>query len=879
MHGVVGGPTEAARLKGRELNDLLDELGASLAAPGHAATGADASEQGASAEDTSLNLSAVLSRANVGILHRDLNGRVLLVNQRFCELVGRTPEELDGLPARAFIHPDDWERSDALFAAHVARAAPFEIEKRYVRADDAVIWCAVHMSFVKDRHGHAASTVTVAQDVTARREAECELRESEEHYRHTVELSPQIRWIAAPSGKVIEVSSRWAEVTGSHPREALDGRWLLSLHPDDADGAQQAWMAAVAAGTPIDIEYRLRTASGDYRWFRARATARRDAAGAVLRWYGTLEDIHDRKVAEDAVRESEERLRLAAQAANLGVWDYDAVAGRREWSTEFKQMLGLDPQVQPTVATALALVVPEDRHLLQALVAAVEAGDSGHTFAVTLRIHRADTGALRWMQTAGWRMQAPSGRLSRVLVTVRDITEERTAEERIRHAARHDVLTDLPNRGYFGEQLEAAIARAGASGTGLALVLFDVDHLKEINDSIGHDAGDVLLRSFASRLQGAWGPEAVIGRLGGDEFAAFVALPALGPAVPESVSAALHLLREPFSYEGYTLDCQATAGASIYPLHGESAADLLKSADLALYHGKAAQRGSVSTFRAEMRADLQRRSSMISIAREVVREGRVMPYYQPKVALDTGQIAGFEALLRWRHPHFGLQYPDTIAAAFDEFDLALALGERMLTLVTQDIRRWMDMGLDFGRVAVNLSPAEFRHDGLATRILDTLARGRVPASKLEVEVTETVFLGRGAETVAQMLETLHSHGVKIALDDFGTGYASLRHLKAFPVDVIKVDRSFVANLGTDSGDAAIVDAVVGLGQRLGMDVVAEGVETIEQARYLIERGCTFGQGYLFGHAMPAEEVDPLLRVGAANAGPWTPASRRRALTG
>ncbi len=808
--------------------------------------------------DTGLPLSTVLSRARIGLLHRDRRHRVLAVNDRFCELVGRRAAELTGLSIEAFLHPEDLPRVLATYDDHRARSTPFEVEARFVRPDGSALWCDINVSFVCDAAGTAMSTITIAQDISARRAAEERLRESEEHYRHTVELNPQITWTAGPDGLVETVSSRWKAVTGGAAGDAMGTRWLSALHPEDRAPTMSAWRASVATGKAIDLEYRLRSPDGDYRWFRSRATARRDESGATIRWYGTLEDIHDRKLTERALRDSERRFRLAAHAAGLGIWDYDATSGQRQWSDELKAMLGLPLDAAASVPVALDLVVPEDRHRLQALIAAVDAGDGSHRFDTILRIHRADTGEERWIRTGGWRIEAPSGKLSRVLVTTRDVTEERTAEERIRFAAHHDALTGLPNRAKFGERLEAAIAQARAAGGEVTLVLLDVDDLKETNDTIGHDAGDVVLRTLGERLHRALGAGCTLARLGGDEFAAVIASHGDAPAVIDRVRTALHAVREPLSHEGRILDCQATAGGSLFPTHGETAAELLKAADIALYAAKAQYRGGLLMFEPPMRADLQRRSSMLSIARDVIRDDRILPYYQPKVALDTGRVCGFEALLRWQHPTFGPQAPATICAAFEDFELALGLSERMLGAIVGDMRRWLDAGLDFGRIAFNLSPAEFRRDDLTDRILGRLERAGVPFDRLELEVTETVFVGRGAECVATMLETFSRAGVHIALDDFGTGYASLTHLKAFPVHTIKIDRSFISHIDRDAGDAAIVDAVVALGHRLGMIVVAEGIETEDQARYLLGQGCDVGQGFWFGHSVPRDEVAAML---------------------
>ncbi|MEN2785060.1 EAL domain-containing protein [Sphingomonas qilianensis] len=801
-------------------------------------------------------LETVLARARVGILHRALDGHVLVVNEAYCALVGRSAETLEYLPFEQFTYPADRESSIRIYGDHLATAQPFEIEKRYIRPDGSVVWCSVHVSFVVDAAGQPQSTIVIASDISARRTAEQELRESEEHLRHTVELNPQITWTASPAGAVLEVSARWCEVTGIPREHALGEYWVSALHPDDVAQVRAQWAISVASGLPIDIEYRLRTGAGSFRWFRARAAARTDAEGRVVRWYGTLEDVHDRRLAKDDLRESEARFRLAAQAAELGIWDYDAVSNEREWSDDFKTMLGLSADARPDVALALELVVPADRHLLTALVEAAQAGDSSTRFEVTLRIRRASDGAERWMRTAGWRMHASSGRLTRVLVTIRDVTEERNAQDHIRWTATHDALTGVANRAFFTDQLEQAIARA-TPGRQLALVLLDVDRLKEINDTIGHDAGDVLLETFARRLDRAFAPCAVTGRLGGDEFAVLLE-GGLHEDLAQRVSAGLEVLGELVEYDGYACETQATAGLSLYPAHGATAAELLKSADIALYAGKAGRRGEVSVFEPVMRAGMQRRASMLNVARIAVRDDLVMPYYQPKIALSDGRVVGFEALLRWRHEALGVQGPDTIAAAFDDLRLAAALSDRMIDSVARDLRCWLDQGFDPGRVAINLSPADFRHDRLVERVLEPLKRHGVPPARIELEITETVLLGRDTDKVAATLAVFHDQGVTIALDDFGTGYASLTHLKMFPVDVIKIDRSFVARVCEQPHDAAIVEAIIGLAHRLQLEIVAEGVEREAQAEYLAALGCTYGQGYLFGRAVPADAIAKLL---------------------
>jgi diguanylate cyclase (GGDEF)-like protein len=401
------------------------------------------------------------------------------------------------------------------------------------------------------------------------------------------------------------------------------------------------------------------------------------------------------------------------------------------------------------------------------------------------------------------------------------------------------------------------MTKAAVAGHQLAVLLVDVDHFKQVNDTMGHDAGDAVLVDLARRLQGCVRSSDIVARLGGDEFG--IILPACGAdqarATAEKI---IGELRKPFVYQGRMLDCRASIGVGVYPTHGVTTEELLKSGDMALYSAKAGGRGMAKPFESSMRDDLQRRMSMLALGRKALRGQQIFPYYQPKVDLLTGAVRGFEALLRWHHPRLGVRLPGTIAACFEDYDLANEISERMIDCAVADMRTWLDQGLEFGSIAINAGAAEFRGGEFAVSILRRLEQSGVPAHYLQVEVTETVFLGRGSECVERDLKLLSAHGVKIALDDFGTGYASLRHLKQFPVDIIKIDRSFVTDMHRRRDDAAIVRAVINLGQSLGMDVVAEGIETTSQEADLRQMGCGYGQGFLYSKALPASRLKAYL---------------------
>ena len=442
-----------------------------------------------------------------------------------------------------------------------------------------------------------------------------------------------------------------------------------------------------------------------------------------------------------------------------------------------------------------------------------------------------------------------------------------TAEAQAAHLAFHDSLTGLPNRALFQCRLDE-MASGEAADEAFALVLLDVDEFKLINDTLGHDAGDAVLIAFAERLRLAVRATDLVARLGGDEFAVLLT-GGNGPPELGSFSAKLlELLDAPCEHRGKMIACHASIGASL-SRDGEAPSDVLKHADLALYETKASGRGGYRLYKPEMWSNMLKRGEMLSLAAVALKGDFVEPHYQPKIDLASGAIVGFEALLRCCLPDDEPQGPGIIAAAFDDANLALALSDRMVDGVIRDIVEWRAAGLAFGHVAINAALAELHRGDFAQRLLDKLARAGIPPNCVQVEVTESVLLGRGIEHVEQTFNQLAEAGVRLALDDFGTGFASLTHLKRFPIEIIKIDRSFVRDLQIDAEDGAIVDALIRLGRALGIEVVAEGIETVAQRDFLAALGCRVGQGFLFGCAVPAGQIVELLakkgRVGRRQA--------------
>ena len=704
----------------------------------------------------------------------------------------------------------------------------------------------------------ATAHMCISRDVNERIEAEQALRRNEERLRLVQEATGLAEFQTTPNG-ISSYSSRFFEQVGLPVREGeiTFPEWLESVYPDDRERLAASVLHAMRNEDRLEAEFRIiHGDTGEIRWLSTHCAIERDSGGMPTHTIGAHLDITERKRAEEALRESEERFRLAAEAAGLGVWDYDLADGRREWSGRLRDIFGLTEEVEPSLEVAEACIHPADRARFMRTLRSARSADIGR-FEVSIRILRACDGAERWVTMNGWRIYKTGSKLQRIILTVRDVTEEKTAEERVRWSASHDPLTRLANRSLFSEKLDQAIRAASATDTTVGLLLLDLDHFKQINDTLGHDAGDRLLALFGERLRAGVRACDTVARLGGDEFA--VVLPGIDgePDLMRLTRSIQQRLLEPFAHGGQLLDCRVSLGASVFPLHGRTPAELLKNADIALYAAKAAGRASLAMFEPRMREGAHRRAAMVDLARSAIADHRIVPYYQPKLDLNSRKLVGFEALLRWRTPQGRIAPPAALEAAFEDLEVAAQLSDRMVERVIADVRHWLDRGVAFDHVAINASAAELRRDDFAERLLDALRRADVPTRCIQLEVTETVFLGRGAEYVHRALALLSARGVQIALDDFGTGYASLRHLKQFPVDIIKVDQSFVRDMNRDPGDEAIVRAVINLGRSLGIRVVAEGIETEAQAARLIDLRCDIGQGFLFSRAVPARRVPAL----------------------
>lgn len=660
----------------------------------------------------------------------------------------------------------------------------------------------------------------------------------------TLNALPHVTWCSGPDGRIDFVSDHWSKSYGGNSEDIVGEGWIELIHPEDLSQALGNWDLAREKAETFRNEFRLKLPSGEYRWVLIVANPELSKSGAILGWIGTCTDIHDLILAQKALAEKQQLYRSVLEA-----------------SADCIKILTLDGRLRLINGPGIRLMDLPDvsaiegkfwwelwpREMQETVRQSVESARCGRTARFNGGCPTAG-GQPKWWDVVVTPIRAGDGDVTGILSISRDCTAEREKSEELKWASEHDALTTLPNRRAFEKRLRAAALRAMRHGTKLGLLLVDLDHFKHVNDTMGHAAGDALLREFGRRLTSNMRSGDFIARIGGDEFAIIVERASSSgdlQVVGEKVSAVLNC---PVRIHGRAVSGGASIGGAVFPDDADNANDLFTFADTALYALKAEGRGGMMLFHSHMREDAQRVASQLSLARNAVNEETVQAYYQPKLELASGAVVGFEALLRWMHPTTGLQLPSSIEEAFKDYELASKIGRLMHNKVFADVRAWQAAGVDFGRISINAAPAEFLRDDYAERLIECIRKHGVRPDSIEVEVTEHVFMAGGSRYVRRALAELKNAGLTIALDDFGTGYSSLSHLRDFPVDVVKIDQTFVQRMLVDPEIAAIVSAVVGLAKSLQIVSVAEGVETREQADMLRIIGCTQIQGFWIGAA-------------------------------
>ncbi|WP_404378587.1 EAL domain-containing protein [Caenispirillum salinarum] len=691
--------------------------------------------------------------------------------------------------------------------------------------------------------GHA---LALLRDVTTQADTDRALREAERRYRGIFENAVEGIYQSTARGDYVDVNPALARIYGYADAETLK-RELTDiagqLYVDPA--ARQHFKDVMERhGVVTEFEAQIRRKDGRVIWITENARCVRDEAGRLLYYEGTVEDITARKHAEAEIR----MLAKVFESVAEGILLVDADLMVRE----------VNPAYARITATAAEDLIGRPAHLL---APGFHEKATEHDIWTTAR----DTGHWRgevWSERAGDRpflsdlsvttVRDEDGAVLRYVAAVTDITRRKEDEERIRFQANYDTLTRLPNRHLITDRLEQAILRAERVGGRVGVLFLDLDRFKYINDSYGHSAGDELLKLAARRLRHCVRMSDGVGRLGGDEF--MIVLPECGSGntgayIAEKV---LYSLSEPFSIAGTELFSVPSIGISYWPDHGETAHDLIRRADLAMYHAKRGDERRYATYLPSMEEQSLAVLNMENDLRLALAAGAFELHFQPKVSAETGDVMGAEALIRWPHPERGMISPMDFIPLAEESGLIMPLGRWILRDACRRMVAWRAQGIAPPSLSVNVSPRQFADPSLTETIARTLEETGLPPECLDIEITESVTSG-DVERVISTMAALKAMGITLSVDDFGTGYSSLNYLKRFPIDTLKIDQSFVRDLMDTKGkDAAICATVVALGNNLGFTVVAEGVETADQARFLYEKGCHMLQGYWISRPLPAD---------------------------
>ncbi len=844
---------------------------------------------------------ATFEQAAVGIAHVSPEGRFLRVNQRFCDIVGYTRAEMLACTFQDITHPDDLE-VDLEYVRQVLNGGiqTYSMEKRYIRKDSSVVWVNLTVALVRDPVGAPDYFISVVEDISERRRAEEEshlLQSTTTAVGEAPDLNAALEvvlrkvcaatgwvygevWLPCEQDEKLQCGqvfySREADLKDfalrSHDYrfargEGLPGRVWASRRPvwiPDVTQDANFPRAPLAEKASLHASMGIPVLAGEevvaiLAFFVHESRPEDERLMEVVSGAAAqLGQVIRRKRAEEALRENEARLEHAQRTAHLGSWEWDIASGALYWSDEMFRVFGhVRGRFVPRYEGFLESVHPDDRaFVLDALRKTLE---EGQPYRIDFRIVRPD-GTSRVLHTEAEVLRGAEGRPQRLNGISLDVTEMRQAQERLSYLAHFDVLTGLPNRALLDDRLQQAMHEADRRERLVGVLFLDLDRFKNINDSLGHLAGDELLKAVAGRLLEAVRKGDTVARLSGDEFTVVLADMAHVDDAARVARKVLEVFGRPFRVAGRELYVTASVGITLYPLDDKEPQALLRDADVAMYRAKETGRNTYQFYSADMTAKAAERLALESALRRAIELDELFLEYQPIVDCGNGAIVGAEALLRWRHRRRGLIMPGEFIPLAEETGIIVSLGEWVLRRACTQARAWRDAGFSSLRVAVNLSPRQFQQPDLAATVFRILEETGADPACLDLEITEGAIMQQ-PEISIETLRRLSERGIALSVDDFGTGYSSLSYLKRFPINHLKIDQSFVRDITTDPNDAALVNAIITMAKSLDIGVIAEGVESKAQLDYLHAHGCEVAQGYLFSRPVSADDFGGLLRAG------------------
>ncbi len=846
---------------------------------------------------------AMFENAAVGITRVDLNGVLVDVNQKFCDMLGYARDELIGKAIKVITHPDDYGQGAAYRGeiTHGAMKAAIG-EKRFMRKDGAIIWARRTMSVARDNAGKPQYVISVVEDITERKQTEMALHDSEARYRAVIAAIAEGIVLRDKNGRIVACNASAERILGRTLDQMrgnvyFDSSWKTirengSPFPD----AERPVNAALRTGQlQSNVVVGMRKPEGNLLWLLMNAQPLFDESAATPSGVvTTITDITQRKRAE--LRQTMEHVitRILAEAETLAEaipriiqticetmgwhcgarWQWDKETGLlrciecwgidtpeiREFMAENAKWImklestsgrGLVRRVYSTGQPAWIADLSLENGFLRAPLV-IKAGLHG-AFGFPLLLGNEVLGVMEFFHLDA---RKPDDMLQQIAQSigsqVGQFMARRQAEERVRHLAHYDELTGLPNRSMFNQRLAHALAQARRNDKPLAILFIDLDRFKNINDTLGHDAGDRVLKEVAERLRGCLRESDTAGRLGGDEFVVLIeelSQPVYVAGVAQKI---LTAVTKPLILDAQEFHLTASIGISTYPDDSKDMQSLLKNADIAMYRAKEQGRNNYQFYSAQMNVHTLERLALESNLRRALERDEFLLHYQPKVDIGSGRITGMEALVRWQQPTKPLIPPAQFIALAEETGLIVPIGEWVLKTACAQNKSWQEHGLPPLRVAVNLSARQFGHETLLQDVARVLNETGLDPTALEFEITESMVM-HNPEHAVKLLTKLKAMGIRLSIDDFGTGYSSLNYLKRFPIDSVKIDRSFIQDLPGDGDDAAITRAIIAMAHSLRLKVIAEGVETEEQLSFLRNHGCDEMQGNYFSKPLPENE--------------------------
>ncbi len=798
-------------------------------------------------------LSSAIEQTADSVLITDAEGVIQYVNPGYEQATGYTRAEAVGKKpniVKSGKHGEGFYRTlwQTIHAGKVFRGT---LVNRHKNGD--LYYEEKTITPLKNEQGRITHFVSTGKDITERVRAEQALRAGAVQLADAQRMARLGNWELDLVGNVLTWSDeiyRIFEIDRAQFGASYEAL-LDATHPDDRAMVNRAYTDSVANKTPYDIEHRLLMKDGRVKHVHERCETFYGNGGKPLRSVGTVQDVTERKQAEDKLARlgrilddsSNEIYVFCAQSLRFVQVNQGA---QRNLGYNMEELKGLTP---------LDLKPEFTQESFAALIAPLRQGEKERINFTTVHRRKDGSDYPVDVQLQFMRHETPPV----FVAIIQDITERRQAEERLSHLAYYDVLTDLPNRVLLLERLQQAMVDAERVNRLVAVMFLDLDRFKIINDSLGHHVGDALLKAVAERLKSCVRPGDIVARLGGDEFTVVLANVAHMDDVARVARKLLASFEQPFRVDGKELFTTTSIGITLYPFDEQAPEGLLKNADAAMYHAKESGRNVFQFFTAELNVRAERRLQIETALRTALEREELSLHYQPQVDTKNGRLIGMEALLRWQNPELGNVSPVEFIPIAEETGLILPIGDWVLRAACHQIKAWHATKFSFSKmqVAVNISGKQLRQKNFPDRVRGVLLEAALEPRYLDLELTESLLMVDAEET-GDIMHTLHDMGVSFSVDDFGTGYSSLSYLKRFPIDILKIDQSFVRDIASDPNDVAIVRTIIAMAHTLGMRVIAEGVETYEQLAFLRDQDCDGSQGYYCSRPLAANDFTELL---------------------